>query len=760
MSRLALLDDYEMGYGNLTGFKLSYQDAIDGRNQSEWPFPDHETFIEDELHSIMSNDVINMARDIWNSEGKIVDGGDSIGSKINDGVFPLNISGSVKGDFKLNQNLNLSKISMELPDYLVELYKYREHQRLGSHQDDDGNDIDFGVDNDHDMLKSINELMNIKRPGNVTDLDGEVSLSLYNMPIVVVNDTNMVSVSLKINDKYENNEHNLNFNGIYHQDSGNLVITTKSSKFQGVYALPHLNLGPGDLFNRTKFAVYDTLNHTMINDLNFPYIESYIDSVDQCEYIGYFHFESTNLTKPQLIDIDNELINPLGRPMKHLPNLKISSGLLYSPDCGILLSMDNLTGKRNEVFNDQLKYIIIAAIGLMAFQLILIIRQMSIMSSPSSLAKLSFWTIMIMNTVDSGICIISLIMSLIFTDLYIQFAMLSFLSFTCSAMYEMKFGIQIYCIQINERPLDWRTMLQGTPIDERQQEQQEQNENENDQEQNGQTTQENPVVATPQPTPTVPLDGSEQTIGAELYSRNFFFLLVLIFLFLNVITWRRTSRRVVEYIFTIVFNSLWLPQIYRNTLRGSRTSFTWEFILGESILRLVPFIYIELFTNPFNHHRDIRLAVILISWVSFQIFMLYLQEEYGSRFFLSEKYLPKTYDYHPIINKSDLGLFHVDPESVDGELWVTDCAICMQKVEIPLDGSGSGEDDSSEADQFDRANEIESGLLPHRNNGMRLVKRKKYMITPCYHVFHTSCLESWMMYKLQCPNCRSSIPPF
>ena len=36
---------------------------------------------------------------------------------------------------------------------------------------------------------------------------------------------------------------------------------------------------------------------------------------------------------------------------------------------------------------------------------------------------------------------------------------------------------------------------------------------------------------------------------------------------------------------------------------------------------------------------------------------------------------------------------------------------------------------------------------------------KPYMITPCKHVFHTECLESWMNMKNECPYCRRPIPP-
>ena len=41
----------------------------------------------------------------------------------------------------------------------------------------------------------------------------------------------------------------------------------------------------------------------------------------------------------------------------------------------------------------------------------------------------------------------------------------------------------------------------------------------------------------------------------------------------------------------------------------------------------------------------------------------------------------------------------------------------------------------------------------------RVIKKKMYMITPCDHVFHTVCLERWMMLKNDCPYCKRKIPP-
>ena len=33
------------------------------------------------------------------------------------------------------------------------------------------------------------------------------------------------------------------------------------------------------------------------------------------------------------------------------------------------------------------------------------------------------------------------------------------------------------------------------------------------------------------------------------------------------------------------------------------------------------------------------------------------------------------------------------------------------------------------------------------------------MTTPCNHNFHEECLQQWMEVKLECPTCRSQLPP-
>ncbi|KAG7728034.1 hypothetical protein KL933_002160 [Ogataea haglerorum] len=676
-------NDYASGYGNVTGYKLSYGDAVKGRKVEDWPFPDHSGFLEDEKHSILPNKISQQAWEIWSHRDAA------------SGAFWRNITSTLRGEYSLQDAF--VRIPMPIPEF---------YQNLTEYSDITSNST--------------------VHPGNVTDEKGLIELTLHNFNYTPESkDTTIVSVSVKLSDLKEQHDHNLRLQGAYHQETGNLVAVSNSGKFNGIYGLPHLNLEDGRYFNQTRALMESSVNRTDIDSLDMSYLEDLLEKSANCEYIAYMHFEATNLTSEELEVIDTELETPLGRPHKPVPKINLVSGLLYSPDCGLSIRVNKAVGPRDEVQQNQVKNVLLFGILLMSAQIWLFVKQMGSTNTPSTMSCISFWSVATINLVDGSLSMISLLCSLVMDSLYIQFAVCAFLAFTCSSIFEMRYMILIYAAQINERNISWRTAFQGTPIDERE------NNNENNNE-NTQPNQANPVTTQ-----------DEQTISGQLYMRFFFSLIVFSFLVLNVTLWPKPQRVVFEYIIGLVMNSFWIPQIYRNVIRGSRRSFRKDFIIGTSIIRLLPIMYVTMFKNPFYHHRDYKLVTLLTLWMALQVFMLYLQELLGPRFFLPDKYLPKTYDYHPVLSFDDLeNSFNVDHEVVDTShshsRCKIDCTICMNSFEVPVLHSGHDKED---------------------NSSIGLMARRSYMVTPCRHIFHTECLENWMKYKLQCPVCRNSLPP-
>ncbi|KAF5100082.1 hypothetical protein D0Z00_001419 [Geotrichum galactomycetum] len=175
------------------------------------------------------------------------------------------------------------------------------------------------------------------------------------------------------------------------------------------------------------------------------------------------------------------------------------------------------------------------------------------------------------------------------------------------------------------------------------------------------------------------------------------------------------------------------------------------------------------------------LAATITIWNGVQILLLFLQKVFGPRFFLPRGYLPTLYDYHPILYRgdaeSDLGIdvltsaLPVDSSQLlssaaavansntDTEPLLNatlrpkiDCAICMMPIELVLFNKFDDSDHADTAAATVAANSV-------MNAPSAILARRKYMVTPCQHVFHTECLEMWMRSRLQCPICRNPLPP-
>ncbi|ODV97500.1 hypothetical protein PACTADRAFT_47411 [Pachysolen tannophilus NRRL Y-2460] len=778
--------EWNLGYGNVTGFKLSYEDSLENRNVSEWPihhFSDENPFIQDQKYSILPNKITELAKSIW-LPGNVVKNGVSIDRRANivskysdekegiDNSYFLNITGSLRGSFnKLDEGFE--PIKMPLPEYFLDSYYQHEDTALNKvitngERESDQYSVNRGLkessnfDEDNDDFQNGYPFKKDYKIGNLTDLtvgNIKIDINAKEKPDELIESTHDAInsiIEIHINDYDELKDHRLTLSGIYFQESGNLVATTRTGKYAGIYALPHLQLEEAN-FNKSKNLMSYYTNQTLIDDLTLSFMEELIDSSEEyCEMIFFGHFRQTNLSRSQLEDIDDELKNPIGRPVQRLPNIELEEGLIYSPDCGYAIKVNESVGPRREIRTAKIRKIVLVGIIILFSQILLSINQMNSTNTPSTMSRISFWSIAIMNLIDGTLSMLYLLSSALLQDLYLPLVVSSFLAFTLASVFEMRYMILIYSSQVNERNISARVGLQGQPIDDRPEPPNEPVVDTN----NGTIL---PTTQRPTPqqqqqqqqqqqaarqAPRFPED--EQIISGQMYTKFLFFLIGFTFLILNSVMWPRKPRLIFEYIILIALNSYWVPQIYRNVIRGSRRSFRWVFIIGTSILRLLPITYLCLYkANPFNHHYDPLLFIILFSWMSVQIFILMLQEFLGPRFLLPEKYLPKSYDYHPILTESDLengfGIEHnhennpVDGLSQpllthhDGKCKI-DCAICMDELELPIHQNGA-------------------------TLATNIIARRSYMVTPCRHIFHTSCLENWMKYKLQCPVCRNSLPP-
>lgn len=260
-----------------------------------------------------------------------------------------------------------------------------------------------------------------------------------------------------------------------------------------------------------------------------------------------------------------------------------------------------------------------------------------------------------------------------------------------------------------------------------------------------------------------PTDQDRAAGFGATYTRFYLLLLGTMFLSLNATSWPPSPRRFYFTLLALLSLSMWLPQIHRNAIRNCRRALRRDFVLGQSLLRLLPFAYFYGYgPNVLFAAVDLRDLAVLAVWVWIQVLVLASQEVLGPRWFVRGAWVPPAYDYHPLLREDEEGGGNmpvgatssqpptksaaggeglVDRENSSSSNSRTfDCAICMQEFEVPVLGT------DAQSDGVGGSAEL-------------MFKRRAYMVTPCRHIFHAGCLEGWMKYRLQCPVCREQLPP-
>ncbi len=472
------------------------------------------------------------------------------------------------------------------------------------------------------------------------------------------------------------------------------------------------------------------------------------------------------------------------------------SAVIFSPDCGFVLESKgppaytpqeglHLAGPKLESYINLAKRHVLTYAAMLVMQVLLLMRQMREASTPSTRSRVSFYTIAMMSMGDGFAFMGFLFASWLVDAAFLTLIMTAFFAFFGVSFFGMKFLMDIWIVQSPERrarePQNVNANIQpavpaqATPIP--------------------------AVVITPAGADTLPLPvtaprpsdtgaspiiiPSDQDLDATedenttttqnatqntpvnprrefgaLFARFYFLLLAIIFLSIHATSWPTTLRSIYANLLAFVYLSFWTPQIYRNVMRNCRKALRWELVLGESLLRLAPFLYF--YTVPSNvlfFETDWNGAYVLMAWVWIQVCFLSSQELFGPRFFVPNGWAPPAYDYHPVLREDDLeggatmpvGFTQTSEDSgsasekpaeseTRGER-VYDCAICRENIDVPIVPAGAS--DGEGAGGF----------------GGSLLGRRLYMVTPCRHIFHSVCLEGWMRFRLQCPICRETLPP-
>ncbi len=210
------------------------------------------------------------------------------------------------------------------------------------------------------------------------------------------------------------------------------------------------------------------------------------------------------------------------------------------------------------------------------------------------------------------------------------------------------------------------------------------------------------------------------------------------------------------YLILFVYSFAWLSQIIYSISINARPPMSRMYIVCLSISKLYLPIYIKgSDENIFDLKPSYFKVWLLIIIIFIEVIILLLQKSFGARTILPKKYRKRGFDYYR--NKVNIEL-HVSKNP--------NCVICLESLNVEVDENfntvSKKEKTKTNFDKLlhicflDKANEKIKKWLKNMEGKNT---KKKYMITPCDHVFHTICLEKWMRQKNECPYCKGAIPP-
>ena len=211
------------------------------------------------------------------------------------------------------------------------------------------------------------------------------------------------------------------------------------------------------------------------------------------------------------------------------------------------------------------------------------------------------------------------------------------------------------------------------------------------------------------------------------------------------------------YLILSIYTISWLSQILVSLCQNTRPPMSRLYILWNSISRLFLPIYMKGFDNNFfdlkpSYFKVILLAIIIIT----EVIILNLQKSLGPRIIIPKKFRKENqiFDYYKDKVNVDK---HVSHNPI--------CVICLENLNFDVDENFNKIKKKTKPKTFGYKimnilylNALNEKMKKWIKYLLGKNLKKKYMITPCDHVYHTVCLERWMKQKNECPYCKAEIP--
>ena len=117
---------------------------------------------------------------------------------------------------------------------------------------------------------------------------------------------------------------------------------------------------------------------------------------------------------------------------------------------------------------------------------------------------------------------------------------------------------------------------------------------------------------------------------------------------LFIVTSWLSSHRILINLLLVSLHSFWVPQIYRNVMRGVRKALGWRYVFGMTLSRGLMATWLIWYQRGDwvflweSEDSDTIWGWILLGWLWIQVIILLAQEIFGPRFFVSSDVSPHS----------------------------------------------------------------------------------------------------------------------